>query len=256
MSDDTVAGASDMPEANLSAYTGPFSMLDDSQHRTKHAQHMQSMHKPARSPLEANLQPLIPSPAYGQASRPVEQQQHQLQPACHLQQPAQQQARQMQARPQQQQIQHRRLHLGTASIDSVTGSGAKLSADLGPAEERVSSATAPGRSPRGKAPFRAGTADLECTDWTLDKENALLGRKGPVRKSLFGEQGQLLAGSQASAPAWDSEPASSVPVDDMVAGLNAVEHNGAASAEGQQFHKPEATEGHDTVDFSSVFDFL
>ena len=254
MSDDTVAGAPDIPETNPSAYTGPFSMLDDSQHKAKHAQHMHSAHKPARSPLEANLQPLIPSPVYGQASRPLAQQQHQLQqPAGYPKQPAQQQARQMlqQARPQQQQIQQRGLHNDTASKDSVTGSGAKLSADSGPAEDRMSNATALGRSAQGKVPVRAGTANVGYTDPTFDKENALLGRK-----SLFGEQVQLLAGSQASAPAWDAEPASNTPVDDMVAGVHALVHRSSAASAGGQQDKPGTTEGHDTVDFSSVFDFL
>lgn len=257
MSDDTVADASDMPETTLSAYTGPFSMLDDSQHRAKHAQHVLSTHKPARSPLEASLQPLIPSPAYGQASRPLEQQHQLQQQACYPKQPAQQQASQMlpQARPQQHQ--HGRQDNGTASRVSLTGSGAKPSVNLGSEPEPASQATAPGWSAQGTEPFRAGTADLECTDLTLDKENALVGRKGPVRKSLFGEQGQLFAGSQASAPAWDSEPASNVPVDDMVAGVDVSEHkSSAASAGGQQFEKPGTTEDHDTVDFSSVFDFL
>ena len=250
LNDDTVGDASHasaMPETNLSAYTGLFGMLDDSQHRSQHARPVQSVHKPTRSPLDANLQPLIPSPAYGQASRPQEQQQ----PRCYPKQSAQQQTRRalQQTQLQQEQSQTGRLlckqaHNGIASRVSMSGSGSKTSASLVPDADLL----------HCPAPCRGDAAKLEDTDLLADKENALAGRK-PVRKSLFGEQGQLSAGSQVLASAFDSEPAS-LPADVIVGSMNAAKRNSsAASAGGQQSDKPGST-GHATVDFSSVFDFL
>ena len=242
-----VSDASDMPETNLSAYTGPFSMFDDSQHSAQHAKHMQSVHKLTRSPLEANLQPLIPSPVYGQATRPLEQQR----PRCYPKQSAQQETKQalQQTQLQQEETQKGRLPSkqapnGTSSRVSMTGSGIQTSASLVPDAEVL----------HCPAPCRGGASKLEHKDLLADKENALAGRK-PVRKSLFGEQGQLFAGSQVSAPAWGSEPAC-LPAGGVVASLDAAEGNSsAASAGGQQSHNDES-KGHDTVDFSSVFDFL
>lgn len=250
MNDDILgdaSDASDMPETNPSAYTGPFSMFDHSQHGSKHAQHMQSVHKVPPSPLEANLQPLIPSPVYGQATRSLEQKQ----PRCYTKQSAQQQTRQalQQTKLQQEQTQMGRLpskqaHNGTANRVSMTGSGTKKSASLVPDAELL----------HCPAPCRGGASKLEHTDLLADKENALAGRK-PVRKSLFGEQGQLFAESQFPAPAWACEPAC-LPADGIDGSLNAGERNSsAASAGGQQSNHSES-KGHDTVDFSSVFDFL
>ena len=247
MHDDTVGDAShasNMLEANLSAYTGLFSMLDDSQHRSQHAQHMQSVHKPTRSPLEANLQPLVPSPVYGQGHRPLKQQQ----PNCYSKQSAQQQTRQalQQKQLQQKQTQmgrpSKQAHSGTASKVSMTGVGSKTSASLAP-----DLLCCP-------APCRGDATKLEDTDLLADKENTLVGRK-PVQKSLFGEQGQLSAGNQVSASALDSEP-TSLPADVIVGSMDAAKRNSSAASAGeQQSDKPEST-GHDTVDFSSVFDFL
>ena len=249
MNDETtgdVSDISDMPETNLSAYTGPFSMLDGSQHRTKHAQHVQSAHKLTRSPLEANLQPLKPSRVYGQATRSLEQQQ----PSCHPKQSAQQQTRQalQHTQLQQEQTQMERLpskqaHNSTTSRISMTGSGTKMFG-LVPDADLL----------HCPAPCRGGSSKLERTNLLADKKNTLAGRK-PVQKSLFGEQGQLIAESQAPAPAWASEPAC-LPADSTVGSLNAVEHDSsAATAGGQQCDQPEST-GQEPVDFSSVFDFL
>ena len=253
MNDDTVgdtSDASDMPETNLSAYTGLFSMLDGSQPRTKHAQNMQSARNLTRSPLEANLQPLIPSPVYGQATRSLEQEQDQL--LHHPKQSAQQQTRQalQQTQLKQEQTQMGRLpskqaHNGTASRASImTGPGTKTSASLVPDADLS----------HCPAPCRGVASKLEHTNLLADKEDALAGRK-PVRKSLFGEQGQLVAESQLAAPARASEPAC-LPVDGIVGSLNSPEHNSSAATKGrQQFDQPEST-CHETVDFSSVFDFL
>ena len=257
--------ASDMPETDLSGYTGAFSMLDDSQHRTKHAQHMHSMHKLTRSPLDANLQRLIPSPVYEQVTRPSEQQQHQKQqPPCFHQQPAQQQARQALQQPwlQQEQLQkgrllNKQLHNGTASRVCMTGFGTKPSTNSTPNVDVIGNdVIAQADSIQSNASCRGG--NLEHTELAADKENAQLpGRKGPVRKALFGEQGQPFTGNQSSAYAWPSEPACG-PVHRIVDDCDAVESGtSAAPAEEQQSAKPAGqSTGRDTVDFSSVFDFL
>lgn len=243
-------------------------MLGDSQHSAKHAQQANSTHKPIRSPLEANLQPLIPSPVlvYGQTPRPTEQQQQQLrQQPCSHKRRGEQQGRQALQQPwlQQEQTQrgmlpNKQLHDGTAS--SVRMTGPKPPASLTPDADLIDSWAAPGKCIQGTASCRAGTnaADLQQTDLMADKENAQPpGRKGPVRKALFGGQGKIFTGSQATASAGCSEPACQH-VGGTVDGLDAVGRHTEAATPGRQEPAEPAVQkrGENTVDFASVFDFL
>lgn len=255
---------SDKRETDASLYTGPLDALDESQHTTKHAQQVHSMHKPVRSPLEANLQPLIPSPIYGQVPKPSERQQHQKQQLPGgLKQLGQQQGRQAVQQPWQQEertqkgmLPIQQLHNGTAS--SILMTGRKVPANLTADADLMGGWAAPGMSIHSNASCRDSNraADLQQVCLIEDKENTQApGRKGPVRKALFGGQGDVFSGSQALASAWPSEPASD---DGAAGGLHAVKQYTDVGSAGTQQPAESAppSRGHDTVDFASVFDFL
>lgn len=136
--------------------------------------------------------------------------------------------------------------------------GPKAPADLTPDADHVGDWAAPSKSVHSNASCRDSNrvVDLQQIYLTADKENAQApGRKGPVRKALFGGQGDVFNGSQALASLWPSEPASQH-VDGKADGLNKVEHyTNTGSAEAQQAAEY-APPSSDTVDFASVFDFL
>ena len=247
---DDGSDAADEPGADTAAYTGPFSMLEQCQHATGHRHSMQSVQRPHRSPMDAKLQPLIPSPANGNINRSTKQQQQQQQ--RQQQQHAsdwQRQGTQRHAQPQEP-LQTGRLLTHQANplarCLAVHNSGPEQQANAAVGIDLTSSVAGPSTSHSNVSQHADMRSSLGLMD---DKENAQdLGRKAAVRKALFGWQESAAEGPAAPAPAGSS-----------AGGTAHVAEQGCSigSAGDQQQAEPHMHDQEsDAVDFSSVFDFL
>lgn len=247
-----------MPAADTSAYTDPFSMLDKPVHTAGPGRSMQSMHKPVQSPMDATLQPLILSPVNGHAKRSMHQQQQQT---CDHRVPAHHQRSWAMQQHWPEQMSTGKSMLPVRQPTGLASSHSTHTASKQPLGSDASTAltghvTGPSRGSCTKRSQHAGSEGICSMSLTADKENAEhLGRKAPVRKALFG--GPLLNGAEGPAAALHSDPARRL-VPDAVGRLDAKGHDGgAASTEDQQPAQPVMhSKEPDTVDFSSVFDFL
>ena len=261
--DDIVEGdeaeAAGMPGADTSVCTGPFGMLDEPFHMAGSGRSMQSMHKPMQSPMDATLQPLIPSPIGGHANLSMTQQQQQQQTCDHKVPAHHQRFQAMQQHwPEQGSTQKTMLPIrqpaGLASSLSSHTTGTEPS-DSNAMNSKLN-VTAPSKHVDQTVSEHNGGEGVYSMSQTADKENVQqLGCKAPVRKALFG--GPLLHEAEGPAAAWHSQPAAQF-VPDTMGNLDAKRRDGGiASTEDQQPAQPVVqSKEPDTVDFSSVFDFL
>ncbi len=281
LDDSNVGGSSEpagKPDSKAPAVVSVFSMREQpwcgGEQHASHSMSVPKLHR--RSPMDANLQPLIAGPSREHATRLL--QQHQLTgqvlsderdsrqlPQQLPRQDVQTDAHASRLLPQQQpqedklsrDAQASKPSTGFVSRATGTKAGRRLLVQPLPlARDLTESSLEPSRFMPSSTLHEGGVSSRMTTDPSLDKENAQQGgHRAPVRKVLFAghsySEGQVL-GKAMSLPPAPSHAANGADK----SGLSMKCTDSQAAAAVKPAETPLHNACHASVDFSAVFDFL